>query len=661
MPNNFKGVPTQYHSLASSGLVDHRIDYKKELNPAQYQAVTTLDGPVLVIAGAGSGKTRTLVYRLAYLVEQGVDPGAILLLTFTRKAAQEMLSRAVRLLDRPLAQVTGGTFHSVCYQWLRQYGDRVGYPHGFTVMDRGDQGDLLNMLKERYGFKHPAGAFPRKETMAEIFSAVINKSASLESLLARDYPQFQERREELARIHAGYRQEKRRQHLMDYDDLLVEGRRLLETHADVRRQLSERFRYLMVDEYQDTNHLQAELVRLLAYSHRNVMAVGDDSQSIYSFRGADFRNIMDFPRLFPGTQVIKLEENYRSTQPILDLANAVIAGAREKYTKCLFSRKPDGQRPRLFRTASENEQSRLVVSQIQELQREGVPLKEVAVLVRAGYHSFDLEIELARLGLHFIKVGGFKFVESAHIKDILAFLRVVANPKDALSWHRLLLLVPGVGRQACAKFDAHLANDFTLAAALEYLRNQRRPAQLAELAGLIKRLHEPGQAVVALMTQALEFYEPLARDHYDDYPRRMKDLEHLLAIASRYRDLRTFLNDLTLEPPASVAELTPPPQDYLTVSTIHSAKGLEWEAVLVLWAAEGRFPGSYSQEREDEMEEERRLMYVAITRARKYLGIAYPAIGYSRQFGMTINSPSRFIADIPRGLLEPWRAEVEEW
>ena len=253
-----------------------------------------------------------------------------------------------------------------------------------------------------------------------------------------------------------YRQEKRSNHLMDYDDLLVEGRRLLAEHEDVRRRLSERFHYLMVDEYQDTNRLQAELVRLLAFTHQNVMAVGDDSQCIYSFRGANFRNIMDFPRLFPGARIIKLEENYRSTQPILDLANAIIAGAREKYTKCLFTRKAEGARPRLFRAASENEQSRLVVSQVQDLQRQGIPLKEMAVLVRAGYHSFDLEIELIRAGIHFVKFGGFKFMESAHIKDLLAYLRVVANPRDALSWNRLLLLVPGVGRQSCARFDAQV-------------------------------------------------------------------------------------------------------------------------------------------------------------------------------------------------------------
>ncbi len=367
MTYTFKPVPQEAPA--------RRIDYQRELNPAQYEAVRPRKVPVLVIAGAGSGKTRTLVYRLAHLVEQGVDPGAILLLTFTRKSAQEMLTRAVHLLDRPLGQVMGGTFHGVCYLWLRQYGDRLGYPGGFTVMDRGDQADLLQMLKERLGFKQLPGPFPRKETLAEILGAVVNKDLSLDHLLMRDYSQFLEQRDRLASLTTAYQEEKRRQHLLDYDDLLLEGRRLLMEHEDVRRHLSERFRYLMVDEYQDTNRLQAELVRLLAYTHQNVMAVGDDSQSIYSFRGANFRNIMDFPKLFPGARIIKLEENYRSTQPILDLANAIIAGASERYTKCLFTRKSDGVRPRLFRAASENEQSRLVVAQVQDLQRQGVPFE----------------------------------------------------------------------------------------------------------------------------------------------------------------------------------------------------------------------------------------------------------------------------------------------
>ncbi len=653
MTYTFKPVSTE--------AMARRIDYQAELNPAQYQAVTTLEGPILVIAGAGSGKTRTLVYRLAYLVEQGVDPSAILLLTFTRKAAREMLTRAVHLLDRPLGQVVGGTFHGVCYLWLRQYGQRLGYPKGFTVMDRSDQGDLLQMLKERLGFKQLSGPFPRKETMADILSAVVNKDLSLDGLLARDYPQFLEQRDHLAQMAAAYQDEKRRHGLLDYDDLLLEGRRLLLEHEDVRHHLSRRFEYLMVDEYQDTNRLQAELVQLLAFTHKNVMAVGDDSQSIYSFRGANFHNIMDFPRLFSGTQIIKLEENYRSTQPILDLANAIIAGARDKYTKCLFTRRADGVRPRLFRAATENEQSRLVVAQVQALQQEGIPLNKIAVLIRAGYHSFDLEIELVRASIPFMKFGGFKFMESAHIKDLLAHLRVVANPKDTMSWNRLLLLVPGVGRQTCNKFNAQVQGDFDLAAGIKWLRQQRRPPGLKDLADLMETLNLPSQTLMSRINLALAYYEPLAKARYDDYPKRLKDLEHLLAITARYKELQTFLNDLTLEPPSSLADVVRPTHEYLTLSTVHSAKGLEWDAVFILWAAEGRFPAFYSQERDEDLEEERRLMYVAATRARNYLAVIFPTIGYNKQFGMTVNSPSRFIADIPRNLLEPWRAEVEEW
>jgi DNA helicase-2/ATP-dependent DNA helicase PcrA len=636
-----------------------RIDYQAELNPAQFQAVTALEGPVLVIAGAGSGKTRTLVYRLAYLVDHGVDPGAILLLTFTRKAAREMLSRAVHLLERPLSQVMGGTFHGLCYLWLRQFGEHLGYTGGFTVLDRADQGDLLGSLKERLGLKNLPGPFPRKETLAEILGAMVNKDLSLDGVLSRDYPQFLEHREHLGRMAAAYGEEKRRHQLLDYDDLLLEGRRLLTEHEEVRRRLSERFRYLMVDEYQDTNRLQAELVVLLAYTHQNVMAVGDDSQSIYSFRGANFRNIMDFPRLFPGTRIIKLEENYRSTQPILDLANGIIAGARERYTKCLFTRKREGARPRLYTCGTENEQSRLVVAQVEDLRRQGMPLSRMAVLFRAAYHSFDLEIELVRAGLPFMKFGGFKFMESAHIKDLLAHLRVVANPRDAMSWQRLLLLVPGVGRQTAAKFTAGIKGDFTLEAGIDWLKKQR-PQGLKQVAELLASIQGPGQTLVSRLNQALSYYEPLAKNRYDDFPKRLKDLEHLLTITARYRELRSFLNDLSLDPPTSLSDIAEAHHDYLTLSTVHSAKGLEWEAVFIIWAAEGRFPAFYSQEKDEDVEEERRLMYVAATRAKTYLAVIFPTIGYNRYLGMSFNSPSRFIADIPRGLLEPWQAQVEE-
>jgi DNA helicase-2/ATP-dependent DNA helicase PcrA len=631
--------------------------YSQELNPAQYQAVTTTEGPVLVIAGAGSGKTRTLVYRLAYLVDQGVDPGAILLLTFTRKSAQEMLSRAAELLQRPLTAVMGGTFHSVCYHWLRQHGALVGYPEGFTVMDRDDQAHLLQLIKEELGLKSVSGPFPRKETLADILGAAVNKNLSLETVLARDYPQFLEQRLHLSRIAARYGEEKRRLGLMDYDDLLLEGRRLLTDHPDLRRRLSERYRYLMVDEYQDTNHLQAELVRLLAGSHRNVMAVGDDCQSIYSFRGANFRNIMDFPKLFPGTRIIKLEENYRSTQPILELANAIIAGAREKYTKCLFSRRPDGFRPGLYRTADENEQSRLVVAQVRELKRQGLPLRQMAVLFRAAYHSFDLEIELVRAGIPFMKFGGFKFMESAHIKDLLSYLRVVANPRDTLSWNRLLTLLPGVGRQTAAKLVAALEQGGTLDTALAALATQRQ-APLKELAEVLSQLQGEDQTLVARLNLALSHYEPLLKRRFDDFPKRQKDLEHLLTITARYREIRSFLNDLTLDPPTGLADISTPSHDYLTLSTVHSAKGLEWEAVFIIWAAEGRFPGFFALEREEEAEEERRLMYVAVTRAKRHLAIMFPQLGYTRSLGMTINSPSRFIDGLPPSVLQPHRVSL---
>jgi DNA helicase-2/ATP-dependent DNA helicase PcrA len=369
---------------------------------------------------------------------------------------------------------------------------------------------------------------------------------------------------------------------------------------------------------------------------------------------------MDFPQLFPGTRIIKLEENYRSTQPILNLANGIIAAAREKYTKCLFTRKKEGLRPRLFKTASENEQSRLVVAQVQDLLRQGMPLSQMAVLFRAAYHSFDLEIELVREGLPFMKFGGFKFMESAHIKDLLAHLRVVANPRDAMSWTRLLLLVPKVGRQTCNKFISQIKGDFTLEKARVWLRQKGRPAGLKEVADLLTQLSEPSQTLMSRLSLALGYYEPLAQTRYDDFPKRLKDLEHLLTITARYRELRSFLNDLTLEPPTSLADVAAPPHDYLTLSTVHSAKGLEWEAVFIIWAAEGRFPAFYSQEGDEELEEERRLMYVAATRARSYLAVIFPYLGYNRYLGMTINTPSRFIAHLPHSLLEPWKVEVVE-
>lgn len=640
-----------------------RIAYQQELNPAQYEAVTLTEGPVLVIAGAGSGKTRTLVYRLAYLVDQGVAPWNILLLTFTRKASQEMLQRASHLIGRPLHQVAGGTFHAVCHGWLRRYGTRLGYASSFTLLDRHDQADLVRMLRDRLPLKAGPGQFPRRETLVQIFSALVNKNLDLDVLMKRDYPQFLEQTPTIAALGEEYNRHKREHQLLDYDDLLLAGRRLLQEHEDVRLELSQRYCYIMVDEYQDTNRLQAEIVHLLAFTHDNVMAVGDDSQSIYSFRGANFRNIMDFPRLFPGTRIIKLEENYRSTQPILDLTNTIIAQASERYTKCLFTQKKQGPRPVLLQTGSENEQSQLLCQTVAELHRQGTSWRQMAVLFRAAYHSFDLEIELLRQQIPFMKFGGFKFMESAHIKDLLAYLRVAANPRDSISWNRLLQLVPGIGKKSAQKFLAQLnQNDFSLQKALTWLTSQKSPkirAAAAPLAELLDQLQNPDLSPASRLNLALAYYEPILKGHFDDYPKRFRDLEHLLTITARYQALGDFLNDLSLEPPTSLADVTETQHDYLTLSTIHSAKGLEWDAVFIIWVAEGRFPSAYSQEREEDLEEERRLMYVAATRARHYLYLLYPSVSYTRYLGTTVNLVSRFLRDLPSTLLETLQVQPD--
>ncbi|MGH7899029.1 MAG: ATP-dependent helicase, partial [Candidatus Binatia bacterium] len=422
-----------------------RIDYAAELNPAQHAAACHLEGPVLVIAGAGSGKTRTLVYRVARLVEMGVAPQSILLLTFTRHAAEVMLERAAELVGPDCGRVCGGTFHSFANILLRRFARAIGREPSFTILDRGDSEDVIQLLRTGMGLDRKERRFPKKQTIGEIFSMAVNKSVSLPRIVESQYLHLADHLDDLERLRLGYDAYKTEKNLFDYDDLLVKLRDLLAGNPAIARRLATELRFVMVDEYQDTNRLQAEIVELVGASHRNVMAVGDDAQSIYSFRGADFRNIMDFERLFPGARVITLEDNYRSTQPILDLANAVIERAAERYTKVLRTTEKEGERPMLVQAENESFQSRFVCQRILELREEGVPLEDVAVLFRSSYHSFGLELELARRDIPFIKRGGFKFVETAHVKDVVAHLRVVANPLDTVSWLRILLLLEGVG------------------------------------------------------------------------------------------------------------------------------------------------------------------------------------------------------------------------
>ncbi|MDH5193758.1 MAG: ATP-dependent helicase, partial [Nitrospira sp.] len=499
------------------------IDYAAALNPQQLAAVTAGDGPSLVIAGAGSGKTRTLVYRVAYLIDSGVDPSNVLLLTFTRKSAQEMLDRAGDLIGTSSRRVCGGTFHSVANLLLRRYGRSIGVEPGFTILDRGDAEDLIALVRSQLGLNEKDKRFPRKGTIMEMISKSANTLRSLDEIILEEFSHFADHSEDLGRLQKAYEAAKRQKQLLDYDDLLVMLRQLLLFDEAARTTISRQYRYILVDEYQDTNRLQAEVIRQLATTYQNVMVVGDDSQSIYAFRGATFKNIMEFPELFPGTTVYKLEENYRSTQPILNLANCVIEEATEKYTKRLFTRKIDGPLPALVEAAGENAQSRFIAQKILELREEGVPLSEVAVLFRSSFHSFDLEIELSRKGLPFIKRGGVKFIETAHVKDLLAHVRVVANPLDTVSWHRVLLLVEGVGPKKAQDLLAAIVKAERPFDALRGV-NGRSGQGLKALADTLESLsgsddRQPEHQV----SHIYEYYLPILKEQYDDYPKRTRD------------------------------------------------------------------------------------------------------------------------------------------
>jgi len=636
-----------------------RIKYAEVLNPAQFEAVTHRDGPLLVVAGAGSGKTRTLIYRVARLIESGVPPGAILLLTFTRRASQEMLRRAEQLVGDRTRAVAGGTFHSFANTVLRKWGEPLGLKPNFTILDRADMEDVINLLRSRMGFGSRERRFPKKSTLAEAISMARNKRRVLEDEIQLDFPHLIEHSGEILQLAQKYEAYKRERGLLDYDDLLDKLVELLQQYANVRKRLSDTYRYIMIDEYQDTNEVQAEIVRLLAINHQNVMAVGDDAQSIYSFRGANFRNILDFPKIFPNARILKLEENYRSIQGILDVANEVISRAAEKYTKVLFTKRKGEVRPMLVRAADEHMQSRFVAQRILELREEGVELNEIAVLFRSSFHSFDLELELQRRDIPFIKRGGFKFIETAHVKDVLAHLRVVANPTDAVSWLRALTLVKGVGNRTAERLIEVLINapepeKALIASSAVSIARGEGPDGFRRLAELLAAMRGESKRPAEQVAATIAYYMPLMRDAYpDDYPKRERDLEHFQNITERYRSLQSMLSDMALEPPNDSLGgvlATDTEDELLTLSTIHSAKGLEWKVVFLIWAADGRFPGPQSMDPED-LEEERRLMYVATTRAKDELYLSYPIYMFDRAMGYSMGRVSRFLEDMAPEIL----------
>ena len=655
--------PTLYPSDRMASKPPQSLLFNHEsLNASQYEAVSCLAGPVLVIAGAGSGKTRTLVYRLAHLVENGVPPERILLLTFTRKAAEEMLSRASSLLDDSCRHVMGGTFHGVANQLLRRYGSCLGYGANFTILDQGDAEGIINLIKSSLGLGKAGKRFPNKRTIISVLSKAVNRNVPLGELLDDQYQHLVDYLGDLQRIAEHYEKFKLEHGLMDYDDLLVNWKRLLEPEHGLKETIAGLFSHVMVDEYQDTNHVQAEIVRYMSHGHNNVMVVGDDSQSIYSFRGADFRNIMDFSAIFPGARIIRLEENYRSSQPILSMTNALIENASEKYTKTLFSRIEGGDKPTLHGARDEGAQARFVVDQIEKLRGAGEELREMAVLFRSGFHSYKLELELANRQIPFEKRGGLKLTESAHIKDVLVFLRVLVNPQDHLSWNRILLLLEKVGPKTVRTILDHIrATDDPLAALKNYPAAKSWRSGFLAMVEAMGAMQAPHLSPPEQFDLLMEYYRPIfERIYYDDYPRRGRDLDQLRTILSGYDNLQLFIDDTALDPPQANIEAAAEfgdSDDRLILSTIHSAKGLEWNTVFVIHLAEGVFPPPQAF-LDEQREEERRLLYVASTRARRHLFLTYPreVMTVDRKFHRGSLSP--FLAELSQGLFQTTGDEV---
>lgn len=653
------------------------IDYARELNPQQLEAISAPPGPALVIAGAGTGKTRTLIYRVAYLIEQGIPPERILLLTFTNKAASEMMTRVAGLLGGDVSGVCGGTFHSVANRVLRRHADRIGYPSGFTILDREDASDLMRTCVEDGGFDPKAQHIPKADVLCDVFSLAANTRRSLPDVLATDFDYLEADPALLGGLQAAFAARKKATGVVDFDDLLVLWLELLRADAEVRELYQRQFQFILVDEYQDTNLLQSELIDCLAGRHRNLMAVGDDAQSIYSWRGANYRNILEFEQRYPGARVYKIETNYRSTPQILAVANAVIRANPNQYEKHLQATRKPGPLPVLTPCPNTAMQACFVAQRIQELYDEGTPLREIAVLYRAHFHAMELQLELTRRGIPFAITSGLRFFEQAHVKDLTAFLRLVANPRDELAFKRILRMLPGIGTKTAAglweRYVAALPPAASpvaggvpgVAVALQKCGPPPKKAAVAwaQLCATLAQIEVPearAQPARMLETVLEAMYEEYLQETYTNYRSRQEDLDQIAAFAHNYDSCEEFLGELSLLGglEAEDAGAKSPDPNRVRLSTVHQAKGLEFDAVFVIMLCEGLFPSKRALESEDpETEpEERRLFYVAVTRARKELFLTYPQTRQVRgDYGDWMQEPSRFVGEIPQDLLETLR------
>ncbi|HVN96806.1 MAG TPA: ATP-dependent helicase [Syntrophorhabdaceae bacterium] len=641
------------------------IDYDKELNEEQRRVVLSENGPILVIAGAGSGKTRVVTYRVARLLEKGVQANSILLLTFTNKAAREMLHRVEHLMKIDTRYIWGGTFHHIGNMILRQQSERVGYKRNFTILDNEDAKDMIDVVLKASKIDTKSKMFPKGSVLKGIFSYAINTMSTIEEAVRERSPFFYDILEEIATLFNSYTEKKRAANAMDFDDLLYYWHKVLSENEDIRKAYAATFSRILVDEYQDTNRIQAEIVDFMGLLNRNVMVVGDDAQSIYSFRGANFQNILEFPKKYEDTQIFKLETNYRSTPEILGLANNTISQNKYQFEKTLRSIKPSGIIPVLAPSRDVIQQAEFVAQRITELQdEEGVPLNRIAVLYRAHYHSMEVQMELTRRGIPFEIRSGLRFFEQAHIKDVVSFLRVMDNPHDEISWKRMLKIFPKIGNktaeriyeyiQACEDpFDELISKK--IAGTFKNVLKENVETW-SRLFRDLKELYEreaPSDMISAVLKQGYVDYLKFA---YPNYETRLEDLNQLINFSTKYQSLETFLSELSLMSGLSGEEIVSAADEdegRVVLSTIHQAKGLEWQVVFIIWCAEGRFPNPKSIE-DGGLEEERRLFYVAVTRAMDELYLCYPLLTFDRQAGHIILRPSRFLTELSGSHYEEW-------
>jgi len=645
------------------------IDYAAELNAQQLAAVTASPGPLLVIAGAGSGKTRTLTYRVAYLLENGIDPRNILLLTFTNKAARQMLDRVANLLPVDSSGLWGGTFHSIGNRMLRRHGSALGYSSGFTIMDREDQKDLIDTVVAAAGINPKEIRFPKGDVLAEIFSFVVNTETPIDALLAEKFPYFLPLLDQINDVHVRYEKRKKSTNSMDFDDLLEKTLRMLTEHEEIAAFYRRQFQFILVDEYQDTNKIQADFIDTLASEHRNVMVVGDDAQSIYSWRGANFKNILAFPQRYPDAQVFKIEMNYRSVPDILRVANAAIAANVQQFRKQLSATRPTNSvKPGVVGLNDGSEQAQFVAQRILELRDEGVELNEIAVLYRAHYHAIELQLELSRRGIPYVITSGVRFFEQAHVKDVTSFIRFIANPRDEIAFKRMVRLLPGIGGKSADNlwraWDGKLNEHGEITSWGERLlpmavsaKSKKSWEQLAHTLDEIAPGGQPNPPSEMITSIVEAVYDDYAKANFTNYELRREDLNQLAAFARQFKDVHEFLSQLAL-----ISNIDAEPaldqtadNEAVNLSSVHQAKGLEYHTVFVIWLTDGMFPSTRSLETRDAIEEERRLFYVAITRAKDELYLTYPHMRLNAGYGDMFQRPSRFLKEIPTQLVEDWQ------